>query len=84
MLSGWVSPKVWDCLANCTFPAFPASIGENSSLLHYQELDHLGGSTNNNASWAEKAIGNRIFSSSHSFPKKTDGFLRLLCFNTKS
>lgn len=37
MLSWWLSPKVWVCLANCTFPAFPASTGQRSRLLHYQE-----------------------------------------------
>lgn len=40
-------------------------------------FDHLGGFTNNNVSWAGKGIGNRTFSSSHSFSQKSGWFAEI-------
>lgn len=53
-------------------PCLPSlSRGEFLSVALSGVRDYLGGSANNNASWAGKGMGNSIFSSSHSFsPRK--------------
>lgn len=68
------------CLANCMFPAFPASIGENFHLLRYQKCLMTwvdGRFANSNASWTGKGIGNRSFISIHSFSQESRWFAEI-------
>jgi len=59
------------------FPAFPASMGENSlPAVLSGEFDPPGGLANDNASWAGRGISHGIFSSSHTFSQES--LLRLL------
>lgn len=87
MLSGWVYPKAWDCLTNCTVPSFiyglSASTAKNTHLLYYQEclitwvnlLTIMQVGLEKDLAWFSTADIH--------FPKKEGHFLRLLCLNTK-